>query len=130
MIENNQENNQNEIKENDNNNNVNNNNVNNSIDDINNNINILSRLFKEYRDSSNKNYGKLKSVSFSNEMLDNFRKDFYDLGEEKDDIDYTEMINKKLDEIKNNSISQFQNYIDNINKKFDEFKNKINNFIQ
>ena len=119
MIEDIQE--KNEILINDDNNNINNNNINN---------NILSNLFKEYRKSKVKNFARLKSVSFSNIVADNFRKDFYDLGEENDDIDYTEMINKKLDEIKNNSISQFQNYIDNINKKFDEFKNKINTFIE
>ena len=121
MIEDNQENNQIEINENENDNN-------NIV--INNDINILSNLFKEYKNSTTKNSVKLKSVSFSNIIAENFRKDFFDLGEENNNIGYTEMINRKLDEIKNSSISQFQNYVDNINKKFDEFKNTIITYIE
>ena len=124
MIEENKENNQIQIYE------QNDKNDNNNIDVKDNNINILSHLFKGYRDSTTKKFAKLKSFSFSNVISDNFRKDFYDLGEENDNIDYTVMINKKLDEIKNSSISQFQNYVDNINKKFDEFRNTINSFIE
>ena len=124
MIEENKENNQIEIYE------QNDKNDNNNIDVKDNNINILSHLFKGYRDSTTKKFAKLKSFSFSNVISDNFRKDFYDLGEENDNIDYTVMINKKLDEIKNSSIFQFQNYVDNINKKFDEFRNTINSFIE
>ena len=94
------------------------------------NINLLSELFKDYRKSISKKYTGLRSVTFSNVIDDNFRKDFYDLGDEKDNIDFSEMIKIKLDEIKNSSISQFQNYIDNVNKKYDEFKNKIVDFIE
>ena len=94
------------------------------------NINLLSELFKDYRKSISKKYTRLRSVTFSNVIDDNFRKDFYDLGDEKDNIDFSEMIKIKLDEIKNSSISQFQNYIDNVNKKYDEFKNKIVDFIE
>ena len=94
------------------------------------NINLLSELFKDYRKSISKKDTRLRSVTFSNVIDDNFRKDFYDLGDEKDNIDFSEMIKIKLDEIKNSSISQFQNYIDNVNKKYDEFKNKIVDFIE
>ena len=94
------------------------------------NINLLSELFKDYRKSISKKYTGLRSVTFSNVIDDNFRKDFYDLGDEKDNIDFSEMIKIKLDEIKNSSISRFQNYIDNVNKKYDEFKNKIVDFIE
>ena len=94
------------------------------------NINLLSELFKDYRKSISKKDTRLRSVTFSNVIDDNFRKDFYDLGDEKDNIDFSEMIKIKLDEIKNSSISQFQNYIDNANKKYDEFKNKIVDFIE
>ena len=94
------------------------------------NINLLSELFKDYRKSISKKYTRLRAVTFSNVIDDNFRKDFYDLGDEKDNIDFSEMIKIKLDEIKNSSISQFQNYIDNVNKKYDEFKNKIVDFIE
>ena len=94
------------------------------------NINLLSELFKDYRKSISKKYTRLRSVTFSNVIDDNFRKDFYDLGDEKDNIDFSEMIKIKLDELKNSSISQFQNYIDNVNKKYDEFKNKIVDFIE
>ena len=94
------------------------------------NINLLSELFKDYRKSISKKDTRLRAVTFSNVIDDNFRKDFYDLGDEKDNIDFSEMIKIKLDEIKNSSISQFQNYIDNVNKKYDEFKNKIVDFIE
>ena len=102
-------------------------------DDNNNNINnnnILSNLFKEYRKSKVKNFARLKSVSFSNIVADNFRKDFYDLGKENNNIDYAEMIKKKLEEIKISSTSQFQNCIDNINLKFEGFKDNIITFIE
>ena len=115
MIEDIQE--KNEILINDNNNNINNN-------------NILSNLFKEYRKSKVKNFARLKSVSFSNIVADNFRKDFYDLGKENNNIDYAEMIKKKLEEIKISSTSQFQNCIDNINLKFEGFKDNIITFIE
>ena len=111
----------NEILINDDNNNINNNNINN---------NILSNLFKEYRKSKVKNFARLKSVSFSNIVADNFRKDFYDLGKENNNIDYAEMIKKKLEEIKISSTSQFQNCIDNINLKFEGFKDNIITFIE
>ena len=102
------------------------------INDDNNNINnnILSNLFKEYRKSKVKNFARLKSVSFSNIVADNFRKDFYDLGKENNNIDYAEMIKKKLEEIKISSTSQFQNCIDNINLKFEGFKDNIITFIE
>ena len=119
MIEDIQE--KNEILINDDNNNINNNNINN---------NILSNLFKEYRKSKVKNFARLKSVSFSNIVADNFRKDFYDLGKENNNIDYAEMIKKKLEEIKISSTSQFQNCIDNINLKFEGFKDNIITFIE
>ena len=115
MIEDIQE--KNEILINDDNNNINNN-------------NILSNLFKEYRKSKVKNFARLKSVSFSNIVADNFRKDFYDLGKENNNIDYAEMIKKKLEEIKISSTSQFQNCIDNINLKFEGFKDNIITFIE
>ena len=119
MIEDIQE--KNEILINDDNNNINNSNINN---------NILSNLFKEYRKSKVKNFARLKSVSFSNIVADNFRKDFYDLGKENNNIDYAEMIKKKLEEIKISSTSQFQNCIDNINLKFEGFKDNIITFIE
>ena len=104
--------------------------INDDNNNINNNNNILSNLFKEYRKSKVKNFARLKSVSFSNIVADNFRKDFYDLGKENNNIDYAEMIKKKLEEIKISSTSQFQNCIDNINLKFEGFKDNIITFIE
>ena len=39
-------------------------------------FNTLSNLFKEYQNSSTKNYSRLSSVSYSNEDVNNFREDF------------------------------------------------------
>ena len=91
-------------------------------------FNTLTDLFLDYRNSLNKNCGRLQSISFSNLNADNFRKDF--LEAEEDNIDYSIIIMKRLDEIKSNSCKQFQSYMNNTNRKYDEFKSKIKSFIQ
>ena len=92
------------------------------------NFNILSKLFKEYTNTQTVNLLRLPSISFSDLNADNFRKDILDLNiNEKDD--FSKIITKKLDEIKNDSISQFQEQIDKINRNFNDFKKKILTFI-
>ena len=92
------------------------------------NFNTLSNLFREYSNLESKNFVRLQSISFSDLNISNLRKNYFDLDINENE-EFSEVINKKLDELKNDSISQFHNDINQIDKKFDIFKNKILSFV-
>ena len=91
-------------------------------------FNTLSNLFKEYQNSSTKNYSRLSSVSYSNEDVNNFREDFYDF-EMKEEEEFSKYIMKKLDLMKKKSIEYFENNIKKIEEIFEKFKIRISSFI-
>ena len=91
------------------------------------NFNNLSSLFKEYT-ISEMNFNRLQSISFSDTNVENFRKNFFDLYINKDE-EFSEIITKKLDQIKTNSYSEFKNYMEQMNQNFDKFKDKLLSFI-
>ena len=91
------------------------------------NFNNLSSLFKEYT-ISEMNFNRLQSISFSDTNVENFRKNFFDLNINKDE-EFSEIITKKLDQIKTNSYSEFKNYMEQMNQNFDKFKDKLLSFI-
>ena len=91
-------------------------------------FNTLSNLFKEYQNSSTKNNSRLSSVSYSNEDVNNFRKDFYDFDINEDE-EFSKYIIKRLDILKENFISQFDENVKKIERIFEEFKNRISSFI-
>ena len=90
------------------------------------NFNNLSNLFKEYKNSVSKKSVRLQSVSFSD--ANNFRRNYFDLIINERE-EFSEIIMKKLDEIKANSVSQFHSQIEQINNNFEKFKDKILSFI-
>ena len=91
-------------------------------------INTLSNLFKDFNDSEPNNSFRMPTMSFLDENAHNLRNDV--LQEEIDENEeFSRIITKKLDDIKKNSISQFQNRIDLMNKNYDKFKDKILDFI-
>ena len=90
------------------------------------NFNNLSNLFKEYKNSVSKKSVRLQSVSFSD--ANNFRRNYFDLIINERE-EFSEIIMKKLDEIKTNSVSQFHSQIEQINNNFEKFKDKILSFI-
>ena len=93
------------------------------------NFNSLSNLFKECRTSSGSdNMLRLQSVSYSNENMENMRRSIFDYNIDEN-AKFSNSIKEKLDEIKTNSISYFNEYIKQINKNFENFKNKISSFI-
>ena len=91
-------------------------------------FNTLSNLFREYSILESKNFVRLQSVSFSDLNINNLRKNYFDMDINGNE-EFSNIINKKLDELKNDSISQFHNDINKIDKNYDEFKNKILSFI-
>ena len=91
-------------------------------------FNTLSNLFKEYQNSSTKNYSRLSSVSYSNEDVNNFREDFYDF-DIKEEEEFSKYIMKKLDLMKKKSIEYFENNIKKIEEIFEKFKIRISSFI-
>ena len=91
------------------------------------NFNNLSSLFKEYT-ISEMNFNRLQSISFSDTNVENFRKNFFDFNINKDE-EFSEIIAKKLDQIKTNSYSEFKNYMEQMNQNFDKFKDKLLSFI-
>jgi len=91
-------------------------------------FNNLYNLFKEYKNSLSKNYSRLLSISFSNENANNFRKDFYDF-DINEDKEFSKYIIKRLDILKENFISQFDENVKKIERIFEEFKNRISSFI-
>ena len=91
------------------------------------NFNNLSSLFKEYT-ISEMNFNRLQSISFSDTNVENFRKNFFDLNINKEE-EFSEIITKKLDQIKTNSYSEFKNYMEQMNQNFDKFKDKLLSFI-
>ncbi len=93
------------------------------------NFNSLSNLFKECRTSSGSdNMLRLQSVSYSNENMENMRRSIFDYNIDEN-AKFSNSIKEKLDEIKTNSISYFNEYIKQINKNFENFKNRILSFI-
>ena len=62
-------------------------------------FNTLSNLFKEYQNSSTKNNSRISSVSYSNEDINNFRKNFYNF-DIKEEEEFSKYIMKKLDLMK------------------------------
>ena len=84
-------------------------------------FNTLSNLFKEYQNSSTKNYSRLSSVSYSNEDVNNFRKDFYDFDINEEE-EFSKYIMKKLDLMKKKSIEYFENNIKKIEEIFENLK--------
>ena len=95
-----------------------------------NNFNTLSNLFREYTTNSRRadNLLRLQSVSYSKEDLENLRRNLFDFDIDENE-EFTEVITKKLDEIKTNSISYFYDYINQINENFESFKDKMLSFI-
>ena len=91
------------------------------------NFNNLSSLFKEYT-ISEMNFNRLQSISFSDTNVENFRKNFFDININKDE-EFSEIITKKLDQIKTNTYSEFKNYMEQMNQNFDKFKDKLLSFI-
>ena len=91
-------------------------------------FNTLSNLFKEYQNSSTKNNSRLSSVSYSNEDVNNFRKDFYDFDINEEE-EFSKYIMKKLDLMKKKSIEYFENNIKKIEEIFEKFKIRISSFI-
>ena len=91
-------------------------------------FNTLSNLFKEYQNSSTKNYSRLSSVSYSNEDVNNFREDFYDFNINEEE-EFSKYIMKKLDLMKKKSIEYFENNIKKIEEIFEKFKIRISSFI-
>ena len=91
-------------------------------------FNTLSNLFKEYQNSSTKNYSRLSSVSYSNEDVNNFREDFYDFDINEEE-EFSKYIMKKLDLMKKKSIEYFENNIKKIEEIFEKFKIRISSFI-
>ena len=91
------------------------------------NFNNLSSLFKEYT-ISEMNFNRLQSISFPDTNVENFRKNFFDLNINKEE-EFSEIITKKLDQIKTNSYSEFKNCMEQMNKNFDKFKDKLLSFI-
>ena len=90
-------------------------------------FNTLSNLFKEYQNSSTKNNSRLSSVSYSNEDVNNFRKDFYDFDINEEE-EFSKYIMKKLDLMKKKSIEYFENNIKKIEEIFEKFKIRISSF--
>ena len=93
-----------------------------------NNCNTLSNLFKEYSNISSKKDLRLQSISYSESNDDNLRENILE-PEINENEEFSQIITKKLDDIKNNSISKFQNEINKININYNNFKDKILNFI-
>ena len=91
-------------------------------------FNTLSNLFREYSILESKNFVRLQSVSFSDLNINNLRKNYFDMDINGNE-EFSNIINKKRDELKNDSISQFHNDINKIDQNYDEFKNKILSFI-
>ena len=80
------------------------------------NFNSLSNLFKECRTSSGSdNMLRLQSVSYSNENMENMRRSIFDYNIDEN-AKFSNSIKEKLDEIKTNSISYFNEYIKQINE--------------
>ena len=91
-----------------------------------NNLNTLSNLFREYSNLESNNIVKVQS--FPDLTFNNLKKNFFDL-EVNENEEFANIVDKKLDELKNESISQFQNDINTIDKNYDKFKNQILSFI-
>ena len=96
------------------------------------NFNTLSNLFREYTRNSNpqtNNLLRLPSISYSNDNLENLRRDIFDSNIDDENEEFSDIIKEKLDEIKTKSISYFYEDINKINKNFENFKDKILAFI-
>ena len=91
-------------------------------------FNNLYNLFKEYKNSLSKNYSRLLSISFSDENANNFRKDFYDFDINEDE-EFSKYIIKRLDILKENFISQFDENVKKIERIFEEFKNRLSKYV-
>ena len=91
-----------------------------------NNLNTLSNLFREYSNLESNNF--IRVQSFPDLNINNLKKNFFDLSINENE-EFANIIDKKLDVLKNESISQFQNDINTINKNYDKFKNQILSFI-
>ena len=91
-----------------------------------NNLNTLSNLFREYSNLESNNIVKVQS--FPDLTFNKLKKNFFDLDVNENE-EFANIIDKKLDELKNESISKFQNDINTIDKNYDKFKNQILSFI-
>lgn len=92
------------------------------------NFNFLSNLFKEYTNSGNQSILRMQSASLANVNIDNMRNEILE-GDINENEQFSEIIKKKLDDIKKNSISKFEKQIKQINEKYDNYKNIIMKFI-
>ena len=95
----------------------------------NSNLSLLSYLFKECKNENQiNNFGRMKSISFSDIDADNFRNNFFDIDVIQNES-FSNLIIKRLDKIKKCTIANFNNQINKFNKYFEDFKNQISVYI-